>query len=352
MILKTASIKSSSKVLGMIPATPLDDFVFLDPQEKRVYISNRSTACRIDVEIDDVQDNDSIMIIDRSTFQHLISAGDELTINSDYTYVVGPHKGVIEHNETLLDTLDSIKVNFEPSEYELKLTCDSTILAKLMKGSCFVNPDDNNMSQRGVHLIDGKISSASMFRIYVDSIDTNVNLFLQHDILKFVFELGDNTSILQHGDRKTIKLQNNNVCMIFTSVLSVTPLMINSEKFVSSINSLKENVCIKVNAKELLSKVDFMMFFSKKNVNNLSTLKFYDGNKLSIVVGENDTSCDCSLSSKEELEFNYDNSILKDVLSKINKDVDDVSIFCSNDANIFIVEFTETQFVVLSKIKL
>ncbi len=354
MIIKTNSVKSASKILGMIPSTPLDDFVFLDPQEKRAYISNRSTACYIDMEIDDVTDEDSVMVIDRSMFQHLISAGDELTITKDYKYSVGPHRGFIEHNETLLDTLDSIKVTFDSDDYSLKLTLDNSLLHKVVKASCFVNPDDNNMAQRGVHILDKKISSASMYRIYVDAIETDTELFLQHDILKFLFELGENTSILKHDVRKTIKLQNNNVCMIFTSVLNVTPLMINSEKFNNSISTLKNSTQVKLDVKTVLPKVEFMTFFSKKNVNNLSTLKFDKvNNEMYIIVGENNTNCECSITSEnQEVEFNYDNSVLKDVLTKINKDVSEVMLYCSPESNVFMIEFTEEQFVVLAKIKL
>jgi hypothetical protein len=353
MVIKTSELKSVSKVLGMIPTTPLDDFVFIEPSEQRLYIANKETACRVDLNIENLSEEESTMVIDRAMFQHLINAADELTITKDYHYSAGQYSGYLEHNETLLESLDSIKSVFNTEDFELLFTTNDTILGKMSKASLFVNPDDNNMSQRGLHIIDKKISASSLFRIYTDEIDveTKEPLFLQHDVTKFIFELGDNTSILKND--RIIKVVNNNVEIMFTSILKVTPLMITSEKFVNSINDLRSKTNIKIDVKSILPKIDFMSFFSKKNANNLSTIKVdIDNNILYIMVGENKTEVPCSSTSElKEVEFNYDNLVLKDVLTKVNKDVSEVTMYVSNESNIFLVEFSKEQFVVLAKIK-
>ncbi len=350
MIIKTKELKSASKILGMIPTNPLEDFVYLEPSEKRLYIANQLTACYIDLDIDGVEDTDSTMVIGRGMFQHLLSAGEELTINKDYSYSVGAYNGFIDHNETMLDALSSIKSTFDNEDFELSLVVDAVTFGKIAKANIFVNPEDNNVTSQGVHINEKTISSSSLYRFYVDAIDSDATMFIHHSMLKFIFELGEHTSILKQEN--TFKLQNNNICMIFTGLHNVEPLPVNSEKFVNACNAVRDNTQVKVTISNILPKVDFMSFFSKQKVNNLSTMKFdTTENKLYILVDNNTSSCDCSVTSDDLfVEFNYDNSVLKDILTKVNKDIEAITLYCSNDSKLVIAEFSKEQYVVFAKI--
>lgn len=353
MVIKTGNLKRISKVLGMIPSAPksLDDFVFIDAKSKYLYISNKDTACKVELDIENVVD-ESILVIDRSMFQHLINSADEITLTSDYHYTIGQFSGIIEHNDILIESLDAIKSYFNEDTFDLLFTVDSTILDKLTKANYFVNPDDNNYAQRGIHIIDKKVASSSLFRMYVDSIDIESEnpLFIQYDILKFIFELGINTSILKNDN--LIKIINGNTEIVFTAINKVTPLAISAEKFVNSITELRNNNSIQIDVNTILPKIDFMLFFSRNNNNNLSTLCIDADNTAKIIVGENVAKFTCEASLKEEnIKFNYDNNTLKEVLTKINKNVEKVKLFTSSTSNIFLIEFTEEQYVVLAKIK-
>lgn len=355
MKIKTQNLKQYTKLLSMIPQTPLDDFVYLEPKEKKLYMSNKNIACLINIDIDDVQEQDTTMVIDRGMFQHLISAGEELILDNKYNYKISDISGVIEHNDILIDSVQSIKTIFSSNNFELKLVLDTMKMNKLVMASYFVNPMDTNYAQRGVHIFTDTIASSSLFRIYIDSFESEYSMFLQHDILKFIFEIGENTSILQNEQTKSIKITNTDIEIIFTSITNVSPLPINSEKFVNTISSLKQDTKVMVNINSFLDKINFMQFFAKKNINNLSLCTIDKvNNQLSITVGNNNTHVSCKgiESSKETLEFYYDNAMVGDILNKIGKGKDTVTLYCSEEHNIYILSFNDNQFVALSKIKI
>jgi len=225
---------------------------------------------------------------------------------------------------------------------------------KLAMASYFVNPMDVNYAQRGVHIFNDTIASSSLFRIYIDSFESEYPMFLQHDILKFIFEIGENTSVLQNEQTKSIKITNTDIEIIFTSITNVSPLPINSEKFVNTISALKQDTKVVIDIASFVDKINFMQFFAKKNINNLSLCTIdKNNNLLSITVGNNNTHVSCKEieSNKEVLEFYYNNAMVGDILTKIGKGKESVTLYCSEEHNIYILSFSENQFVALSKIK-
>lgn len=354
MIIHTSSIKKYSKVIASIPDTLISDFVYIDVENQKLYVSNKTTAASLSITIEDINDDENmVFVIPKSSFLHIVNTSPTIHINNKYEYIAGDIHGTFDFNENLLKAFSSISTMFDLNEeYSGVISCDDDMISLLKRAFVYVKPDDSNMSNTGIHIHDALISSSSVFRIYVNKILSDIDTFIPTHVCKFIFDLGTNTVVKVYN--KLFLINNEELTIITNGVNSVSHLPINEDKFINMISNIRDNgFSIKFPVDILSFKVDFMMFFAKKNTNNLTKLKYsVEDKKLFFIVDKNETYMNIEIPGlNEDQEINIDLSILKDILNKvISSDQEFITMSFTSSNAMMLIDTIDNEYIVFAKI--
>lgn len=355
MKFKTEIIRNNLKI-----CSSLGDFVFLDVENNNVYLSSDNQAVQLGIEFENIKDDEKkVFVISKDDFLHICSFTEEITLNAKYQYVGGVAKGKFEHNETFIDVLDSIKIMFEQQDsYESMFTLDTVIMDKISRGSIFVNPDDSKAMQRNLNIKDGKIFSTSLYRMYFGDIgEVTTDAIIPSEVVKFLLQLGVGAELKNNSD--SFLLTKDNISMYFSTMQNVEFLPVLEESFQSRLLPIFDTNAITFEIKDLITKLNFINFYAKNTPNNLAFLKVSDdGQALLSTNDENSVEVDTVEIKKiedndDEFSLPFDSLSLQNILTKLSKGGNDnVTVYASRDngTKLFVLSFSESEKVIMSKI--
>lgn len=352
MILNTSNIKSNTKLLSILPTGISDSFIYLSPVDKKMYLANSTIAIAFSLDMENEPD-DIDLVLSRQEFFHVVSSCDRISINSNYDYNTGLSRGSFSRNDSFLEVLPSIKTMFilDDSEFTPIFSVSGSLISDLTKALVFTNQDDANPSSRGIHFDSGSIAASSLFRIYMNKSSVNTSAFISSSIAKFILACPENT-IISKG-QGVYKISNETITIIFAGMVDIAPLPLKEEKFISIINSIKEDTEITLNYKEALDKLDFISFFANKKINGLTKIRVDKDSRLCYYsVDTNTVELPFEGTINESLEFYFSAPSLKEVLQKVGKGVETFKIYCNSSSKLFIVELEKDQIIIFTKINL
>ena len=352
MVLLTGNIKNY-KLFSLVQtqASSKEDFIFLSTKDSKLYVASDKIAASLDIILEDVKSDEKEFIFNKQEFLHIISMGSKVSINSKYEYELDKISGKFEeYDKSFLATLSAIKSILEEGKLEERipvLVCNENIIEKIEVAQIFTNPDDKNVSSRGVHINNNMVASSSLYRIYYEKIEEDVDVFLHSSILKFLSFLREGTEIFKAGNR--IYLRQGLMNVVFAGMENVSHLPINEERFVETYNAIVSENKVILPLEGLQQKIDFILFYASKNINKRTNI-IIKNNTLSFKVDTNEVTVDVNYDSDKEINFFLDLSMFKDILYKINKNVKEVTLYENPTIKLVVVEFSEKQYALFAKI--
>lgn len=354
MRFKTSAIQQNIKTVTNMES----DFVYLDVKENKMYLSSENQALQLQVDFEEVTDEE-VFVISKADFLHIATFAEEIELKSDYTFKAGNSKGKFEQNENYVEVLDSIKVMFTQSAgYFVLFDVDEKIMNLLTRGGIFVRPEDTKVQCQNLNIQQGYVFSSSVFRIYVNTFPIEADGIIHADVLKFILQLGEGTSVKKNND--SFLLEKEGIALYFSSLRSVDFLPVLSEKFQEKYKAVFGTTKITFALKELQSKLEFISFYARKNPSALTFLNIEDERVTLSVNKTSDVSVDVDSieyieKSDKEFQLPFNSITMLEIISKLGKGIDKVTLYASKDndnSKLFVLSFGETENVILTKINI
>lgn len=349
MKFSTKTIKENLKSIQSVGSS----FCYIDVPNNKMYFSNDTMSLQLHVPFENVTD-EKVFAIRCEDFLHIANYVDEMELTSNYKYKSKVAKGKFERNENFEDVVDSVKVQFDNSTtYNKVLTVDESTFGKFKRASIFVAPDDIKPSFRNLNIKDNKIFSSSDYRIYIDDIDIDRDIILSSDTLKFMFVMGVGTEI--KSNENSVLLTKDNISVYISSMREVAFIPVCESKFQSRLEPLYETNKLVFDASELKNKLDFISFYAKENASNLTYFEYENGK---CVLYTNDSNCvevSCNSAVENEegiLKFPFNSLAMLNVIQKLSPKEITINVSKNPSEMLFILELSETERVILAKIKI
>jgi hypothetical protein len=355
MNLKTRGLKKFSKVLSLL-SNMAENYFYLDPKNKLCYLEANDTVAKISLEIEDVEDMPDFMVFNKNDFFHTISYADDLTLKQDGSYIMDEIKGKLVLNPKLVSMKDSYSSIFTSLDQDFFLFSIDTYeeLLAFTDGSIYVSSDEdgNNLASRALHLIDDRIASSSMYRLYLSNFKAmSKSIALPSLATKIVSILGVDTEVFLKD--KTFHITNNSIAISTPAFVNVNPLPINSSSFTNVMDKLRVSDYFELPLDETLPKLSWLSYYAKQNVNSLTHVQ-YDGKSLVFSVNENQ----CLITPNENFQkdnessfnFYFDLTTFLEVLTRLPHGGTSIKLFETQEIKLVLIEVSSTVEVFLTKI--
>lgn len=347
---------STKNLIKNLKLISIGDFVYLDVPNNLIYFADEKSAVRVRVSFEGVTD-EKIFVISRNDFIHIISFAEEVELKSNYTYFAGSAKGKFEHNSNFDSVMDSIAVHFDQSSsYDTICTVNSSILRSIQRASIFVSDNSNKEMEKYLNIKDNFIFSSSNFRIYKNNFSLfNGDFLFSSEMLKFIQIMGENTQIKKNEN--SFFLEKDDLSVYLTSKNRIDFLPLLEDRISNEINKVFATNKIEINTKEFLKVLNFINFYSKNHPSNLAYLDISDNKLVISTVTNNSISMDITnieeietVEENDKIAFNSIN--VQNIISKLGAEQETITLYISrsNSIKLFILQFSENEIVILTKI--
>lgn len=343
MILNTVSLSKYQKLISSLPSAK-DDFIYFDCYENTMYFSNQKITLKIKVDLKEV--DFPLLVVSKNELLHLMSFESEYKINKDYSYSSSKINGILQHNDAYDTYIDSLKSLFEDSYEGDCFTILKKDIPSIIRSSIFVSPEDKNPQSRCVHINENTIASSSEYRVYQNTFESNFNIIIPHDLIKFIALFDDECKLFSLEN--ALLLKNNDVEVLLATFDNISYLSVTQENWKNLTENLLNSNFIKISSHKLQEALSFIKYYANDKPNKQVFIK-YENDKLLFTIDSVSIDLDTS-QIHGDFNFCFNSEHLANVIQHLTKKDDVITIYNNEDIKVFIVQLSETELVYLTKI--